>query len=173
MALRKSYREPPFQKLSGELGCRVQMDWGTVQLRLRPEGAPRAVNNFVYLVNQGFYDGLTFHRVIPGFIAQGGCPLGTGEGDAGFRFTGEVPQAHSYRRGDVALASSGPEDGNGSQFFVCLADQPDLQPQYPLLGRVVSGWEILERIDRVTGDSNGRPDATLTMRSIRMSGVAA
>lgn len=117
---------------------------GDIVMDLDPRLAPNTVNNFVSLARQGFYDGLTFHRVVPGFVIQGGCPEGTGTGGPGYRFADEPVQGN-YRDGAVAMANAGP-DTNGSQFFICLGDQPSLPKQYNLFGHTVAGLDVTQKI---------------------------
>ena len=117
---------------------------GEIVMDLDPRLAPRTVNNFVTLTRQGYYDGLTFHRVVPGFVIQGGCPEGSGRGGPGYRFADEPVQGN-YRDGAVAMANAGP-DTNGSQFFICLGDQPGLPKQYNLFGHTVSGLDVIREI---------------------------
>ena len=121
---------------------------GDIVMDLDPRIAPNTVNNFVTLARGGFYDGLTFHRVVPGFVIQGGCPSGTGTGGPGYKFADEPVQGN-YRDGAVAMANSGP-DTNGSQFFICLGDQPGLPKQYNLFGTTVAGLDVVKNI--VVGD---------------------
>jgi cyclophilin family peptidyl-prolyl cis-trans isomerase len=122
----------------------ITTDNGDIVMDLDPSIAPNTVNNFVGLARQGFYDGLTFHRVEPGFVIQGGCPEGTGRGGPGYRF-GDEPVQGQYRAGSVAMANAGPNT-NGSQFFVCLADQPGLPKQYNLFGTVVEGMDVVKKV---------------------------
>jgi peptidyl-prolyl cis-trans isomerase B (cyclophilin B) len=122
----------------------IETDKGTIVLDLDPSIAPNTVNNFVGLARQGFYDGLTFHRVEPGFVIQGGCPEGTGRGGPGYRFADEPVQGQ-YRAGSVAMANAGPGT-NGSQFFICLDDQPGLPKQYNLFGTVVDGMDVVRDV---------------------------
>lgn len=120
----------------------ITTDRGTIVIELDPRLAPTTVNNFVALARDGFYDGLTFHRVEPGFVIQGGCPEGTGRGGPGYRFADE-PVRGDYTRGAVAMANAGP-DTNGSQFFVCLEDLTGRLPkQYNLFGHVVEGMDTV------------------------------
>jgi cyclophilin family peptidyl-prolyl cis-trans isomerase len=121
---------------------------GTIEIELEAKDAPKTVSNFVYLATSGLYDGLTFHRVEPGFVIQGGDPRGNGTGGPGYQFPDE-PVAGDYKKGSVAMANSGP-DTNGSQFFICLDDLPTLPKQYNLFGRVVKGMDIISKI--VVGD---------------------
>jgi peptidyl-prolyl cis-trans isomerase B (cyclophilin B) len=122
----------------------INSEKGTIVLDLDPQLAPNTVNNFVGLARQGFYDGLTFHRVEPGFVIQGGCPEGTGTGGPGYKFADEPVQGQ-YREGSVAMANAG-KNTNGSQFFICLDDQPRLPKQYNLFGSVVEGIDVVKSI---------------------------
>ena len=120
-------------------------DKGDITAVLDPALAPQTVNNFVVNARNGFYDGLTFHRVVPGFVIQGGDPQGTGTGGPGYKFADEPVQGE-YRLGAVAMANAGP-DTNGSQFFICIDDcQDKLQPLYTLFGNVTSGIEVAQAI---------------------------
>lgn len=117
---------------------------GDIVMDLDPRIAPNTVNNFVVLARDGFYDGLNFHRVVPGFVIQGGCPKGNGTGGPGYKFADEPVQGN-YRDGAVAMANSGP-DTNGSQFFICLGDQMGLPKQYNLFGHTVAGLDVVKSI---------------------------
>ncbi len=120
----------------------ITTDRGTIVMDLDPRIAPNTVNNFVTLARQGYYDGLTFHRVEPGFVIQGGCPEGSGRGGPGYRFADEPVQGE-YVQGAVAMANAGP-DTNGSQFFICLGNlSGSLPKQYNLFGFVTSGIETV------------------------------
>jgi cyclophilin family peptidyl-prolyl cis-trans isomerase len=140
----------------------IATDRGDIVMDLDPRLAPRTVNNFVALARQGYYDGLTFHRVEPGFVIQGGCPQGTGTGGPGYKFADEPVQG-DYTQGAVAMANAGP-DTNGSQFFICLEDLSGRLPkQYNLFGHVVEGIDVVlgvsknDVMNRVTIDE--RPAA--------------
>ena len=123
----------------------IETDKGDLVLDLDANLAPNTVNNFVVQARDGFYDGLTFHRVVPGFVIQGGDPEGTGRGGPGYRFADE-PVRGEYTLGAVAMANAGP-DTNGSQFFICIEDCRDkLQPLYNLFGYVTSGIEVAQSI---------------------------
>ena len=114
---------------------------GAIVMDLDPQLAPTTVNNFVGLARQGYYDGLTFHRVVPEFVIQGGCPEGTGRGGPAYRFADE-PVKGDYTLGAVAMANAGP-DTNGSQFFICIDDcRRKLAPSYNLFGYVVDGMDV-------------------------------
>ena len=117
---------------------------GTIVMDLDPQLAPSTVNNFVGLARDGYYDGLTFHRVVPEFVIQGGCPEGSGRGGPGYKFADE-PVKSEYTHGAVAMANSGP-DTNGSQFFICIDDcQSKLAKSYNLFGYVVEGLDIADK----------------------------
>jgi cyclophilin family peptidyl-prolyl cis-trans isomerase len=119
----------------------IGTDKGDIVMELDPGLAPNTVNNFVSLARDGFYTGLTFHRVVPGFVIQGGCPDGNGGGNPGYRFADE-PVKEAYTLGTVAMANSGP-NSNGSQFFICIEDcTTKLQPAYNLFGHVTAGIEV-------------------------------
>lgn len=123
----------------------IATDKGDIVLRLDASLAPTTVNNFVVNARNGFYDGLTFHRVVPEFVIQGGDPEGTGRGGPGYRFPDE-PVRGEYTLGAVAMANAGP-DTNGSQFFICIDDcRQKLQPLYNLFGYVTSGIEVAQSI---------------------------
>lgn len=122
----------------------LKTDQGTVEIILFADKAPKTVSNFIYLSENKFYDGLTFHRVVPGFVAQGGDPTGTGSGGPGYQFEDEEVK-DNYKTGTVAMANSG-SDTNGSQFFICLEDQPDLPKLYNLFGQVTTDMDIVKKI---------------------------
>jgi cyclophilin family peptidyl-prolyl cis-trans isomerase len=139
----------------------IATDKGDITMRLDAALAHTTVNNFVVQARRGFYDGLTFHRVVPGFVIQGGDPDGTGRGGPGYRFADE-PVKGEYTLGAVAMANAGP-DTNGSQFFICIEDCTDkLQPLYNLFGYVTSGIEVAQAIS--VGDK---------MRSVSVTEVGA
>lgn len=122
----------------------LETEKGQVVLQLYPEKAPLAVNSFVFLARAGWYDGITFHRVLPGYIAQSGDPSGTGQGNPGYVFNNEIDPALRFDQpGMVGMANSGP-DTNGSQFFITYAPAPDLNGSYTIFGRVLSGMDVLE-----------------------------
>jgi cyclophilin family peptidyl-prolyl cis-trans isomerase len=123
----------------------ITTDRGAIVMDLDPQLAPYTVNNFIGLAREGYYDGLTFHRVVPEFVIQGGCPEGSGRGGPGYRFADE-PVKGQYTLGAVAMANAGP-DTNGSQFFICIDDcTRKLQPNYNLFGFVTSGMDVAESI---------------------------
>ncbi|GAC1341821.1 MAG: peptidylprolyl isomerase [Candidatus Dormibacteria bacterium] len=123
----------------------ISTDKGEIVVSLEQARAPKSVNNFVFLAREGFYDGLTFHRVVPDFVVQGGCPEGSGRGNPGYRFEDEPVQGE-YNPGAVAMANSGPNT-NGSQFFICTVDgRNKLTKSYNLFGQVTKGMEVVEQI---------------------------
>ncbi|MCC5950465.1 MAG: peptidylprolyl isomerase [Acidimicrobiia bacterium] len=125
----------------------IATERGDIVMELDPQLAPTTVNNFVALARKGYYDGLTFHRVEPGFVIQGGCPEGSGRGGPGYRFADEPVQGE-YTKGAVAMANAGP-DTNGSQFFICLDDLAGRLPkQYNLFGYVTSGLDAVDAVRR-------------------------
>jgi cyclophilin family peptidyl-prolyl cis-trans isomerase len=134
----------------------IATDRGDIVIDLDPGRAPRTVNNFVFLAREGFYDGLTFHRVVDDFVIQGGCPEGSGRGGPGYRFEDE-PVVGDYVAGAVAMANAGPNT-NGSQFFICTVDdRRKLGKQYNLFGQVVEGMHV------VTGVRQGDVMRTVTV----------
>src|SRR5438067_13140076 len=121
----------------------IETDRGPIVMELDPALAPQTVNNFVHLARDGYYDNLTFHRVVPEFVIQGGCPGGSGRGGPGYKFADE-PVKGQYTRGAVAMANAGP-DTNGSQFFICIGDcTSKLAPSYNLFGYVIEGQDVAE-----------------------------
>jgi cyclophilin family peptidyl-prolyl cis-trans isomerase len=141
---------------------------GTMTIVLDPVAAPRTVNNFVVLARYHYYDGIVFHRIIPGFVLQGGDPEGTGRGGPGYRFPDELPRPGRYEVGSLAMANAGPNT-NGSQFFVISGPQGvALPPQYSLFGKVVSGLDVVAAIDAV-GSGSGKPKERVTIDSVTIT----
>ena len=135
--------KPPAFEIDDQATYRVTIDTdkGDIVMDLDPRLAPNTVNNFVALARQGYYDGLTFHRVVPEFVIQGGCPEGSGRGGPGYKFADE-PVKGEYTLGAVAMANAGPNT-NGSQFFICIDDcRRKLAPSYNLFGYVTDGMDI-------------------------------
>ncbi len=139
-------KPPPMQIDTGTVyQAAIATDRGEILMELDPELAPATVNHFVVQARQGFYDGLSFHRVVPQFVIQGGDPEGTGRGGPGYRFADE-PVRGEYKAGAVAMANAGP-DTNGSQFFICIDDcRSKLQPLYNLFGYVVDGLDVAQSV---------------------------
>ena len=141
---------------------------GTMTIALDPIAAPKTVNNFVFLARYHYFEGIVFHRVIPGFVLQGGDPTGTGTGGPGYRFEDELPPAGRYEVGSLAMANAGP-DTNGSQFFVISGPQGvRLPPQYSLFGKVVSGLDVVATIDQL-GSGSGKPKEAVTIESVTVT----
>ena len=115
---------------------------GDIQIDLFAAEAPKTVNNFVFLAQDGFYNGLTFHRVIDGFVSQGGCPSGDGRGGPGYKFEDETrSNPHKHEAGSLSMANAGPNT-NGSQFFICHAPQPHLDGRHTVFGKVTNGLNV-------------------------------
>ncbi len=138
---------------------------GTMVIALDPLAAPKAVNSFVFLARYHYYDGIVFHRIIPGFVLQGGDPTGTGSGGPGYRFNDELPAGGRYKLGSLAMANAGPNT-NGSQFFVISGDDGvRLPPLYSLFGEVVSGQDVIATIDAL-GTRSGSPTEKVVIESV-------
>ena len=134
----------------------MQTNHGPIRLELFSEDAPKTVANFEGLARKGFYDGLTFHRLIEGFMIQGGCPSGDGTGGPGYQFADEANE-HSVARGALAMANAGPNT-NGSQFFIVTVDEcPWLDGKHTVFGRVTAGMDVVDGISNVARDGRDRP----------------
>jgi cyclophilin family peptidyl-prolyl cis-trans isomerase len=141
---------------------------GDVELDLFPDDAPKTVENFTKLAADGFYDGLIFHRVIPDFMIQGGCPLGTGSGGPGYTFEDEIND-HKVERGALAMANAGPNT-NGSQFFIVTAQAtPWLDGKHTVFGKVRAGQDVVDRISLVERDASDRPLEPVTIEAVELS----
>jgi len=141
---------------------------GTIVIALDPIAAPRTVNNFVFLARYHYFDGIVFHRIIPGFVIQGGDPEGTGTGGPGYRFADELPKPGRYQIGSLAMANAGPNT-NGSQFFIITGrDGAGLPPNYSLFGAVVTGGDVVQAIDAV-GTRSGNPTERVLMESVTIA----
>lgn len=143
--MKKTYTSAPLPLTKAEIdgkNARIKTKYGDIVIKMSSE-APLAASNFIVLARDGFFDGLTFHRRVEGFVIQGGDPIGNGTGGPGYKFNDE-PVNRDYKRGVVAMANSGPNT-NGSQFFIMLADNP-LPKQYTIFGDVVMGMEVVDKI---------------------------
>ncbi len=141
---------------------------GTMELLLDPLGAPKAVNSFVFLARWHYFDGIVFHRIIPGFVLQGGDPTGSGAGGPGYRFEDELPKAGRYELGSLAMANAGPNT-NGSQFFVISGpDGVRLPPLYSHFGKVVKGLDVVAAINDL-GSSSGKPKEKVVIESVTIT----
>ena len=142
---------------------------GSLTIALDAAAAPVTVNNFVVLARYHYYDGVIFHRIISGFVCQGGDPTGTGRGGPGYRFADELPKPGRYEVGSLAMANAGP-DTNGSQFFIISGPQgTGLPPQYSLFGKVVGGLDVVEAMQSVDTDRNDRPRSDVVINSVTIS----
>ena len=150
--------------------------FGVIELELYPEIAPQSVYNFCSLARQGFYDGTTFHRIIQGFMIQGGDPTGTGGGGPGYCIKGEfelngVKNDLKHERGVISMARlSKPYDSAGCQFFIVQKTSPHLDGAYAAFGRVISGIEVVDAVAAVQTNSSGRPYEEVVIKSITISG---
>ena len=139
---------------------------GTMLIALDPINAPKTVNNFVFLSRYKYYDGIVFHRIISGFMCQGGDPDGTGMGGPGYKFEDELPKPGRYEIGSIAMANAGPNT-NGSQFFLVSGRSGvGLPPQYSLFGKIVKGVEVLEAMQKVDTDGRDRPKTPVVIESV-------
>ena len=152
----KQYDAPPALAIDAAKSytATIQTSAGSMVAELFAADAPNTVNNFVFLANDGFYDDVIFHRVITGFMIQGGDPTGTGRGGPGYRFNDE-PVTRPYDRGTLAMANAGPNT-NGSQFFIMHADYP-LPPNYTIFGKLTSGEDVVDAIAGAQTGANDRP----------------
>ena len=142
---------------------------GTMVIQLDAVTAPKTVNNFVFLARYGYYEGVIFHRIINGFMCQGGDPKGTGTGGPGYKFADELPKPGRYEVGSIAMANSGPNT-NGSQFFLVSGQSGvRLPPQYSLFGKIVKGLEVLEAMQKVATDRNDRPQEPVVIQSVTIT----
>jgi peptidyl-prolyl cis-trans isomerase B (cyclophilin B) len=163
-----SYSAPKQTVTRGEkLTAVVETSCGTFDIALDSKRAPKTVNSFVFLSEKGFYESLTFHRVVPEFVIQGGDPLGTGTGGPGYSVVEKPPANLSYTKGVVAMAKSPaePPGSSGSQFFVVLAADAGLPPEYALVGKVDKGLDVVERIGKL-GTPAQKPKQTVLIEKI-------
>ena len=154
----------------------VVKDYGTVEIELYPDKAPKTVENFLSLVNDGFYDGLTFHRVVANLIVQGGDPTGTGYGDPSlkripgeFKSNGFTKNTLKHERGTISMARSDDPDSATSQFFICSRAYPSWDGNYAAFGKVVKGIEIIDEMTSVPCDAYSRPLTPLVIETIRVA----
>ena len=147
-------------------------NYGKIKVELYPEKAPNTVNNFIALANSGFYDGLTFHRVINKFIVQGGDPSNTGNGGPGYYIKGEFNQNNFegndivFEAGIIAMARSNDNDSAGSQFFITTVNSPQLNNKYAAFGKVIEGMNVVKSIENVGTDLNDKPYDEVKIKSI-------
>jgi peptidyl-prolyl cis-trans isomerase B (cyclophilin B) len=166
----KTYSAPPPMTIDPKKKYTATMDTseGTIVLELLPDIAPGHVNSFVFLAREGFYDGVIFHRVIPGFMIQGGDPNGTGTGGPGYQLKAEFNKL-KHTRGVLSAARSQNPNSAGSQFFIMHADSPHLDGQYTAFGRVTSGIEAVDKIVNSPTGANDRPKNPPKINSVRIT----
>lgn len=156
------------EKINAEI---VMEDGGKIELELYPDVAPVTVSNFVYLAKKGFYDGLIFHRVIEGFMIQGGCPDGIGSGDPGYSIKGEfasngVANELKHERGVISMARTSAPDSAGSQFFIMHETSPHLDGEYAAFGRVTNGMDVVDKIATTETGVNDKPIKDVVIKTI-------
>ena len=167
----QKFPEPPEMGIDPAKRYTATMDtsMGELVIALDAVRAPKTVNNFVFLALHHYYDGVVFHRIIGGFMCQGGDPTGTGRGGPGYRCDDELPKAGQYELGSVAMANAGPNT-NGSQFFIISGnDGVRLPPQYSLFGKVVKGMEVVEAMQNVSTDRSDRPREDVVIQSVTVT----
>jgi peptidyl-prolyl cis-trans isomerase B (cyclophilin B) len=149
-------------KKGEKVSARIETNCGDFTIALDSKRAPKTVNSFVFLTEKGFYDDLTFHRIVPGFVIQGGDPLGTGTGGPGYSVVEKPPANLSYTRGVVAMAKSSaePPGSSGSQFYIVLGADAGLPPEYALVGKVSEGMDVVQRIGKL-GTPSEKPKQTV------------
>jgi cyclophilin family peptidyl-prolyl cis-trans isomerase len=165
----KQYDTPPELTIDLDKNFSATLDTnhGEIVMELDAVRSPQAVNNFIFLAREGFYDDVIFHRVIEGFMIQGGDPTGTGTGGPGYRFRDEIEGAGSYDRGVVAMANAGPNT-NGSQFFICHNDA-GLPHSYTIFGKVTSGLEAVDAIAATNTDRSDRPHDDVVINKVTIT----
>jgi peptidyl-prolyl cis-trans isomerase B (cyclophilin B) len=161
----------PTETLHGRATATVETSCGSFGIALDVARAPKTTSSFAYLARQGAYDDTLFHRIVPGFVIQGGDPTGTGAGGPGYFVDEPPPQDLSYTRGIVAMAKSPvePPGRSGSQFFVVTEADAGLTPDYALLGHVTSGFDVVQRIEQL-GTPSGKPKAPVLIRGVTIQG---
>jgi cyclophilin family peptidyl-prolyl cis-trans isomerase len=161
----KEYKQAPDRVIdpAKSYTATIETTAGTLTAELFADDAPNTVNNFVFLARDGYYEDVIFHRVIQGFMIQGGDPTGTGRGGPGYKFKDE-PVKRGYLRGTLAMANAGPNT-NGSQFFIMHADYP-LPPSYTIFGKLTSGEDVLDAIATAPTGAQDRPHDPVSMKSI-------
>ena len=164
----KEYKNPPEMVIdpAKKYTAVIETTAGTMTAEFFPQDAPKTVNNFVFLAREGYYDDIIFHRVISGFMIQGGDPTGTGRGGPGYRFADEKV-TRPYSRGTLAMANAGPNT-NGSQFFIMHADYP-LPPNYTIFGKLTAGEEVVDTIASARTGAQDRPVEPVSITSITVT----
>jgi cyclophilin family peptidyl-prolyl cis-trans isomerase len=165
------FAEPPEMGIDPAKRYTATMDtsMGEIVIALDAVTAPKTVNNFVFLALHHYYDGIIFHRIINGFVCQGGDPDGTGRGGPGYKFGDELPKPGRYQIGSLAMANAGPNT-NGSQFFIVSGQSGvQLPPQYSLFGQVVRGLDVVDAMQKVPVGPGDRPVSDVTIRSVAIT----
>src|SRR5687768_8363530 len=164
---KKKYDKPPEMKIDKEkkYTATIETEAGTMVAELYPKIAPQTVNSFVFLAREGFYEGVIFHRVIPGFMIQGGDPTGTGTGGPGYELKAEFNDT-KHDRGVLSMARSADPDSAGSQFFVMHARAAHLDGQYTAFGKVTKGLETIDKIVSAPRDAGDRPTEPVKIKKI-------
>jgi cyclophilin family peptidyl-prolyl cis-trans isomerase len=168
----QQWSNPPEMQIDPAKGYSATMNTseGTFTIELLPAEAPKTVNNFVCLARAGYFDNTPFHRILSGFVIQGGDPTGTGSGGPGYRFEDE-PISQDYLKGTVAMANAGPNT-NGSQFFVVLDDlRGKLQKNYTIFGKVSDGMEVVEQLGQVPTTTNARGEKSVPVEPVTLESV--
>jgi cyclophilin family peptidyl-prolyl cis-trans isomerase len=165
----KQYSAPPSIDidLAKSYSATLHTNHGDVEISFDAENSPQTVNNFVFLARDGFYNGVIFHRVISGFMVQGGDPTGTGRGGPGYKFRDELEGPGNYSRGAVAMANSGPNT-NGSQFFIMHNDY-GLPHSYSIFGKVTKGMDVVDAIAATPTDRSDRPNSDCTINRVTIT----
>jgi peptidyl-prolyl cis-trans isomerase B (cyclophilin B) len=168
-AQKKRYDQPGDMKIDPNktYTATIDTDAGTMVAELYPKIAPKTVNSFVFLAREGFYDGVIFHRVIPGFMIQGGDPTGTGTGGPGYSVPAEFNET-KHDRGVLSMARTSDPDSAGSQFFVMHARAPHLDNQYTAFGKVTKGDEVIDKIVNAPRDQSDRPEKPVKIKTIKI-----
>ena len=148
--------------------ARFETNQGNFTISLYGTKTPKTVSNFIFLTKEGFYNGLTFHRVIDGFMIQGGDPDGNGTGGPGYKFEDEFDSSLTFSKvGVLAMANSGPNT-NGSQFFITVAPTPHLNSKHTIFGKVVEGYEVVEKISKLSAGGSGSPTNPVVIKKIQI-----
>ncbi len=149
--------------------AKIKTNKGNIVIELFPASAPKTVNNFVFLANEGFYNGIIFHRVIPNFMIQGGDPTGTGTSGPGYKFEDEIDTKLGFDKpGILAMANSGPNT-NGSQFFITTASTPHLNGNHTIFGKVLEGQDVADTISNVPASGANKPNQPVVIQGIEIT----
>jgi peptidyl-prolyl cis-trans isomerase B (cyclophilin B) len=170
-APKQVHLNPPAKGLHSPATASVETSCGTFQISLDVARAPKTTSSFAFLARQGVYDDTPFHWIVPGFVIQGGDPSGSGSGGPGYFVDEPPPRNLSYTRGVVAMAKTAaePPGRSGSQFFVVTIPDAGLTPDYALLGRVTSGFDVVQRIEQL-GTPSGKPNAPVVIKRVTVEG---